>query len=201
VVATWPEVIAEQELDPSDADDEPPSRLGCRDRSGPVVRHSIEWKHTQAHQDAPATAGYVASPGDVAIYGLSLGADPSAAHMAIVTDDAPDQSGPDVVNGDGDQTGFWLLPRRDADRPTASRSRTRGFFGASPAGPEGRQLEHAFVMGITAAKPSNRRGLRSIFAATDHRRGQLQAALVRGGQDRQGNAPALRQHHDGRAAT
>jgi hypothetical protein len=54
----------------------------------------------------PATAGYVASPGDLAIYGLALGADPSAAHVAIVTDDAPDQSGPDVVNGDGDQTGF-----------------------------------------------------------------------------------------------
>ncbi len=26
--------------------------------------------------------------------------------MAIVTNDAPGQSGPDVVNGDGDRTGF-----------------------------------------------------------------------------------------------
>jgi hypothetical protein len=56
-----------------------------------------------------ATSGYVASPGDVAIYGLSLGADPSAVHVAIVTDDAPDQPGPDVVNGDGDKTGFSVV--------------------------------------------------------------------------------------------
>ena len=57
----------------------------------------------------PATSGYVASPGDVAVYGLSLGADPSAAHVAIVTDDTPGQSGPDVVNGDGDRTGFSVV--------------------------------------------------------------------------------------------
>ena len=54
----------------------------------------------------PATNGYVAAPGDVAVYGLSLGADPSAQHVAVVTGDAPGQSGPDVVNGDGDRTGF-----------------------------------------------------------------------------------------------
>jgi len=54
----------------------------------------------------PTTSGFVAAPGDVAIYGLSVGAGPSAAHVAIVTDDAPGQSGPDVVNGDGDRTGF-----------------------------------------------------------------------------------------------
>jgi hypothetical protein len=42
----------------------------------------------------------------VAVYGLSLGASPSAVHVAIVTDDPPGQRGPDVVNGDGDRTGF-----------------------------------------------------------------------------------------------
>jgi len=57
----------------------------------------------------PATNGYVAVPGDVAIYGLSLGTDPSAEHVAIVTDDAPGQSGPDIVNGDGDRTGFSVV--------------------------------------------------------------------------------------------
>ena len=57
----------------------------------------------------PATSGYVAAPGDVAVYGLSLGADPSAVHVAIVTDDAPGQPGPDVVNGDGDRTGFSVV--------------------------------------------------------------------------------------------
>ena len=57
----------------------------------------------------PATSGYVAAPGDVAVYGLSLGADPSAVHVAIVTRDAPGQRGPDVVNGDGNRTGFSVV--------------------------------------------------------------------------------------------
>lgn len=57
----------------------------------------------------PATSGYVAEPGDVAVYGLSLGPDPSAVHAAIVTSDPPDQRGPDVVNGDGDRTGFSVV--------------------------------------------------------------------------------------------
>lgn len=54
----------------------------------------------------PVSSGYVASPGDVAVYGLSLGPEPAAAHVAIVTADALGQRGPDVVNGDGDRTGF-----------------------------------------------------------------------------------------------
>jgi hypothetical protein len=57
----------------------------------------------------PSTSGYVASPGDVAVYGLSLGATPSAVHVAIVTDDAPGHAAPDVVNGDGDRTGFSVV--------------------------------------------------------------------------------------------
>ena len=57
----------------------------------------------------PATSGYVAAPGDVAVYGLSLGPDPSAVHAAIVTDDPPGQRGPDVVNGDSDRTGFSVV--------------------------------------------------------------------------------------------
>lgn len=57
----------------------------------------------------PATSGYVAAPGDMAVYGLSLGADPSAVHVAIVTADPPGQPGPDVVNGDGDRTGFSVV--------------------------------------------------------------------------------------------
>jgi hypothetical protein len=62
--------------------------------------------HGQWH---PATSGYLAAPGDVAVYGLSLGAHPSAVHVAIVTDDRPGQPGPDVVNGDGDRTGFSVV--------------------------------------------------------------------------------------------
>lgn len=57
----------------------------------------------------PATSGYLAAPGDVAIYGLSLGPDPTAAHVALVTSDQGGQRGPDVVNGDGDRTGFSVV--------------------------------------------------------------------------------------------
>jgi hypothetical protein len=57
----------------------------------------------------PATGGYVAAPGDVAVYGLSLGIEPSAAHVAIVSSDQPGQRGPAVVNGDGDRTGFSVV--------------------------------------------------------------------------------------------
>jgi hypothetical protein len=57
----------------------------------------------------PISSGYVAAPGDVAVYGLVLGADPLAAHVAIVTDTPRRQRGPDVVNGDGDRTGFSVV--------------------------------------------------------------------------------------------
>jgi hypothetical protein len=57
----------------------------------------------------PATSGYVAAPGDVAVYGLSLGAHPSAVHVAIVSADRRGQPGPDVVNGDGDRSGFSVV--------------------------------------------------------------------------------------------
>lgn len=54
----------------------------------------------------PATNGFTAAPGDVAVYGLSLHPDPRAVHVAIVTQDAPGWRGPNVVNGDGNRTGF-----------------------------------------------------------------------------------------------
>jgi len=59
----------------------------------------------------PVTSSYVAAPGDVAVYGLSLlpDADPLAEHVAIVTADARGQRGPDVVNGDGDRTAFSIV--------------------------------------------------------------------------------------------
>lgn len=57
----------------------------------------------------PAVSGYVASAGDVAVYGLSFEGSPSAAHVAVVTSDSSGSSGPDVINGDGDQTGFSVV--------------------------------------------------------------------------------------------
>ncbi len=66
-----------------------------------------EW--ALAHDAWHPAHGYAAAPGDVAVYGLVLGPDPSAAHVAVVTDDPPGQEGPDVVNGDGDRTGFSVV--------------------------------------------------------------------------------------------
>ena len=84
----------------------------------------------------PATSGYVASPGDVEVYGLSLGADPSAVHVAIVTNDPPGQLGPDVVNGDGDRTGFSLVEtgtdQVDADTGNGD-STLAGYVSPPPA--------------------------------------------------------------------
>src|SRR5581483_5105133 len=67
-----------------------------------------EWgvEHGAWHSDS---SGYTPKAGDVAVYGLRLGAFPSAAHVAIVTGDSPGRPGPDVINGDGDRTGFSVV--------------------------------------------------------------------------------------------
>lgn len=57
----------------------------------------------------PVGHGYRAKPGDVAVYGLSLGATVTAVHVAVVTGQPAAQRGPDVVNGDGDHTGFSVV--------------------------------------------------------------------------------------------
>jgi hypothetical protein len=57
----------------------------------------------------PVSSGYVPSPGDVAVYGLSFGAQVSAVHVAIVTSFPTGQHGPNVVNGDGDRTGYSVV--------------------------------------------------------------------------------------------
>jgi hypothetical protein len=57
----------------------------------------------------PAVAGFRPALGDVAVYGISFGSEPSAAHVAIVTSDPRGQAGPDVINGDGDRTGFSVV--------------------------------------------------------------------------------------------
>jgi hypothetical protein len=53
-------------------------------------------------------SGYVPEPGDVAVYGLDA-SQLVAQHVAIVVSDAPGSKGPDVVNGDGDRTGFSVV--------------------------------------------------------------------------------------------
>jgi len=60
------------------------------------------------HRWHPASSGYVAQAGDVAVYGLDL-ATMTAEHVAVVTSDPSGQRGPDVVNGDGSRTGFSVV--------------------------------------------------------------------------------------------
>jgi hypothetical protein len=59
----------------------------------------------------PATPEYEASPGDIAVYGLSPGTDPRAAHVAVVIRDRPGKRGPEVVNGDGNLTAFSAVEK------------------------------------------------------------------------------------------
>lgn len=56
----------------------------------------------------PAGGSYVPQPGDVAVYGLDT-ATLIAQHVAIVTGYTRGNKGPDVVNGDGDRTGFSVV--------------------------------------------------------------------------------------------
>ena len=55
-----------------------------------------------------ADSGYTPQPGDVAVYGLDTTTD-VASHVAVVTGYQPGAKGPDVVNGDGDRTGFSVV--------------------------------------------------------------------------------------------
>ena len=54
----------------------------------------------------PVGSGYAPQPGDVAVYGLDTTA-VTAVHVAIVTADTG--AAPDVVNGDGDRTGYSVV--------------------------------------------------------------------------------------------
>jgi hypothetical protein len=56
----------------------------------------------------PVGSGYVPQPGDVAVYGLDTGA-VTAVHVAVVTADTGNPAAPDVVNGDGDRTGYSVV--------------------------------------------------------------------------------------------
>jgi CHAP domain len=56
----------------------------------------------------PVASHYTPQPGDVAVYGLDTSA-VTAVHVAVVTAATSDPAAPDVVNGDGDRTGFSVV--------------------------------------------------------------------------------------------
>jgi CHAP domain len=53
-------------------------------------------------------SGYTPLPGDVAVYGLNTAA-VTAVHVALVTSSTGNDAAPDVINGDGDHTGFSVV--------------------------------------------------------------------------------------------
>jgi hypothetical protein len=56
----------------------------------------------------PVDSGYTPQPGDVAVYGLDLST-VTADHVAVVTSATSRPDAPDVINGDGDRTGFSVV--------------------------------------------------------------------------------------------
>jgi hypothetical protein len=56
----------------------------------------------------PAGSGYAPRPGDVAVYGLDRST-VTADHVAVVTSATSNPDAPDVINGDGDRTGFSVV--------------------------------------------------------------------------------------------
>jgi hypothetical protein len=56
----------------------------------------------------PVGSGYVPQPGDVAVYGLDTSA-VTAVHVAVVITATGNNASPDVVNGDGDRTGYSVV--------------------------------------------------------------------------------------------
>jgi hypothetical protein len=84
----------------------------------------------------PLGSGYVPQPGDVAVYGLDTRT-LVATHVAVVTGYTPGNQGPDVVNGDGDRTGFSVVEARSdqylADASGAPSSALSGYVSPLPA--------------------------------------------------------------------
>jgi hypothetical protein len=56
----------------------------------------------------PIGSGYTPQPGDVAVYGLDTSAF-TAVHVAVVIGATGNDASPDVVNGDGDRTGYSVV--------------------------------------------------------------------------------------------
>ena len=81
-------------------------------------------------------SGYAPRPGDVAVYGLDTGT-LVASHVAVVIGYHSGKAGPDVVNGDGDMTGFSVVEigtdQYKADGP-GTVAYLSGYTSPTPAG-------------------------------------------------------------------
>jgi len=84
----------------------------------------------------PVGDRYTPQPGDVAVYGLDASA-LVALHVAVVTSYTPGDRGPDVVNGDGDHSGFSVVEAGSdelvADIATSTVAHLSGYVSPLPA--------------------------------------------------------------------
>ena len=85
----------------------------------------------------PIGSGYTPQPGDVAVYGLDTSA-VTATHVAIVTAATGDAGAPDVVNGDGDRTGYSVVEVGNGQAYADTKGHTSPLSGyVSPSSPSG----------------------------------------------------------------
>jgi hypothetical protein len=85
----------------------------------------------------PVRSGYTPQPGDVAVYGLDTSA-VTAVHVAIVTGGTGNNAAPDVVNGDGDRTGFSVVEVGDNQAYADVKGKGAPLSGyVSPSSPSG----------------------------------------------------------------
>jgi hypothetical protein len=84
----------------------------------------------------PVGSGYTPQPGDVAVYGLNTES-VTAVHVAVVTADTGNPAAPDVINGDGDRTGFSVVEvgttQGDAD-VKSNGAPLSGYVSPTPSG-------------------------------------------------------------------
>jgi hypothetical protein len=83
----------------------------------------------------PVGSGYTPQPGDVAVYGLDTTA-VTAVHVAIVTSATGNDASPDVINGDGDKTGYSVVEVGDNQAFADAKQKGAPLSGyVSPASP------------------------------------------------------------------
>jgi hypothetical protein len=88
----------------------------------------------------PVGSGYAPQPGDVAVYGLDTSA-VTAVHVAVVVGTTGNVTAPDVVNGDGDRTGFSVVEVGNSQAYADVQGKGAPLSGyvspSSPCGPSG----------------------------------------------------------------
>ena len=88
----------------------------------------------------PVGSGYAPQPGDVAVYGLDTSA-VTAVHVAVVVGTTGDAAAPDVVNGDGDRTGYSVVEVGDSQAYADVKGKGAPLSGyvspSTPSGPSG----------------------------------------------------------------